>query len=77
MYTIPSGNVSIGTTSPSYILDVSDDSDIVAQFSGRVKGVDAINDDEFVTKGQVKTSKPSYFTSYGTSDPYGIVGDIS
>jgi hypothetical protein len=74
---IMGGYVGIGTTAPNYTLEVSGDDDIVAQFSGRVKGVDAIYDDEFVTKGQVKTSKPSCFTPYGTSDPSGIVGDIS
>jgi len=74
---IMGGKVGIGTTTPIYILDVSGDSDIVAQFSGRVKGVDAINDDEFVTKGQVKSSTPTCYTPYGTSDPNGDVGDIS
>jgi hypothetical protein len=74
---IMGGKVGIGTADPSYLLDVFSDNDIVAQFSGRVKGVDAIYDDEFVTKGQVKTSLPSYFTPYGTNDATGIAGDIS
>ena len=74
---IMGGNVGIGTTNPGYLLDVSGDDDIVAQFSGRVKGVAAVNDDEFVTKGQVKSSKPACYTPYGTSDPSGVVGDIS
>jgi len=74
---IMGGKVGIGTTTPSYILDVSGDSDIVAQFSGRVKGADAINDDEFVTKGQVTSSIPTLYTPYGTSDPYGNVGDTA
>lgn len=74
---IMGGRVGIGTTSPDYTLDVSSDSDIVAQFSGRVKGFDAINDDEFVTKGQVKSSIPTCYTPYGTSDPNGNVGDIA
>jgi hypothetical protein len=74
---IMGGKVGIGTTDPNYTLDVSSSDDVVAQFSGRVKGANAINDDEFVTMGQVKSSITSYFTPYGTSDPNGIEGDIA
>lgn len=73
---IMGGNVGIGTTNPSRLLEVSGDEDIVAQFSGRVKGANAVNDDEFVTKGQVK-SISTYYTPTGTSDPNGNVGDTA
>ncbi|MFZ5437698.1 MAG: site-specific integrase, partial [Patescibacteria group bacterium] len=47
-------NVGIGTTAPSYKLDVQGTAgDIVARFNGRVIGADAVNSDEFVTLGQV------------------------
>ena len=71
------GKVGIGTTTPSFSLDVSGESDIVAQFSGRVRGVDAVNDDEFVTKGQVKNSLSAFYTPISTSDPNGSVGDTA
>ena len=74
---IMGGSVGIGTTAPTFLLDVSGGSGIVAQFSGRVKGVDAINDDEFVTKGQVERSISSFYTPTDTSDPTGNIGDTS
>ena len=75
---IMGGCVGIGITSPSYPLDVYDENDIVAQFSGRVIGVDAVNDNEFVTKSQVDSVVVSEkYTPTGSDDPYGIVGDIS
>ena len=74
---IMNGNVGIGTTDPNYLLDVSGDDDIVAQFSGRVKGADAISDDEFVTRGQVKKSLISDYIPVDSSDTTGSVGDIS
>ena len=73
---IMGGNVGIGTTNPSKLLEVSGDQDIVAQFSGRVKGANAVNDDEFVTKGQVK-SISIFYTPTGTSDITGNVGDTA
>jgi len=71
------GNVGIGTTSPSYLLHVLGGSGIVAQFSGRVKGADAVNDDEFVTKKQVESVVTSHYTPTSTSDANGDVGDTS
>jgi len=47
------GYVGIGTTSPSYKLDVSGGSGIVAQFSGRVIGANAVNNNEFTTLAQL------------------------
>jgi hypothetical protein len=74
---IMGGKVGIGTTNPSFLLEVSGNDDIVAQFSGRVKGLDAVNDDEFVTKGQVKNRLSTYYTPTSTSDPNGNIGDTS
>jgi len=74
---IMGGNVGIGTTSPSYLLHVAGGSGLVAQFSGRVKGADAVNDDEFVTRGQVKSKSVIYYTPTGTSDPYGNIGSTA
>ena len=74
---IMGGNVGIGTTSPSYLLEISGNSGIVAQFSGRVRGVDAVNDDEFVTKKQVEDSLSTFYTPKGTSDQNGDVGDTT
>lgn len=50
------GDVGLGTTTPSYALDVQDGAGIVGQFSGRVIGANAVNSDEFVTLGQVDGS---------------------
>ena len=72
------GYLGIGTLLPTYMLDVSSSTDIVARFSGRVIGVDAVNDNEFVTKGQVKSlSKGIHFTPSSTNDPSGETGDIA
>lgn len=74
---IMNGNVGIGTTDPSYLLDVYGGDDVVAQFSGRVKGLDAINDDEFVTKAQIKSVVISQFTPSSSSDSNGNIGDTA
>jgi hypothetical protein len=71
------GKVGIGTTSPSYLLHVLGEGDIVAQFSGRVKGAQAVNDDEFVTKAQLKDKVTTNYTPTGTSDSNGDVGDTT
>ena len=49
------GNVGIGTTSPAYALDVNSGDAIAGQFDGRVIGDDAVNNDEFVTLGQLSS----------------------
>ncbi|MBU0497859.1 MAG: hypothetical protein KKG04_07905 [Candidatus Thermoplasmatota archaeon] len=72
------GNVGIGTTNPEYLLDVFSTSGVVARFNGRVIGKDAINDSEFVTKGQVKRMVTSlFYTPESSEDPTGEVGDIA
>jgi hypothetical protein len=50
------GRVGIGTTTPEYILDVQDGSGVVAQFSGRVIGGEAVEQDEFVTLAQLESA---------------------
>ena len=69
--------IGIGTNSPSYLFHVMGSCDIVAQFTGRVKGVQAVNDDEFVTKAQVKSIITKNYTPTGTSDLNGDVGDTA
>jgi hypothetical protein len=49
MHSAVSGNVGIGTTTPVKKLEVAGN----AAFSGTVSGADAVEDDEFVTKGQI------------------------
>lgn len=76
------GSVGINTTNPGYLLDVFGAMDVVARFSGRVKGADAVDDDEYVTKKQVEIiSSIHYSTTYyaptGTDDPNGNEGDTS
>lgn len=74
------GNVGIGTTGPSYKLDVSGGTGIVGQFSGRVIGGNAVNTNEFVTLGQVggsaagwtKSSSNVYLTTSTDSVAIGI-----
>jgi hypothetical protein len=59
-------------------LDVASDEDISAQFSGRVVGADAVNDNEFVTKGQIDSlATTSRYTPLCTSDPAGTTGDMT
>jgi hypothetical protein len=73
-----SGFLGLGTENPMYLLDVNGSADVVARFSGRVRGAEAVNDDEFVTKAQAKRlSTGVYFTPQGSSDPTGSVGDIA
>jgi hypothetical protein len=72
------GYLGIGTVTPAYLLDVNGSEDIVARFSGRVRGADALNDDEYVTKAQAKRmSTGIYFTPEGSKDPTGSVGAIA
>ncbi len=76
--------IGIGTAVPAYNLDVSGGIGIVAQFSGRVIGADAANNNEFATLGQVsagggpwsRTAPYVYLTTIsdnvgiGTSSPF-------
>jgi parallel beta-helix repeat protein len=59
--------IGIGTDAPAYALDVSAGTGIVGQFSGRVIGADAVNNDEFVTLGQANTN-------YQTAGDYFLQG---
>jgi len=75
---IMGGKVGIGITNPIYALDILDENEIVARFSGRVIGTDAVNDDEFVTKSQVENIVSSIvYTPTGTDDPHGETGDFA
>jgi parallel beta-helix repeat protein len=56
MRILNSGEVGIGTDTPSHLLDVSGGTGIVARFSGRVIGAEASNTDEFVTLGQMNSA---------------------
>ncbi|MCA1800366.1 MAG: hypothetical protein LC650_03650, partial [Actinobacteria bacterium] len=47
--------IGIGNDTPQYALDVVTVSPVSARFSGRVIGVDAVNNDEFVTLGQANS----------------------
>ncbi|KUK77775.1 MAG: putative T4-like proximal tail fiber [candidate division WS6 bacterium 34_10] len=64
-----SGNIGIGTTDPSYLLDVSGGTGIVAQFSGRVIGADAVNSNELVTKSQLDSIGGSITTYWQRTSP--------
>lgn len=77
---IKQGKINIGMTSyPTYALEVNDYSggDILAQFNGRVKGPEAVNDDEFITMAQVDSRIKAYYTPSGTNDPSGDIGDFA
>ncbi|KUK56704.1 MAG: Cell wall surface anchor family protein, putative, partial [Bacteroidetes bacterium 38_7] len=46
-------DLGLGTTTPSYALDVVSGDSIAARFDGRVIGSDGVNSNEFVTKSQL------------------------
>jgi hypothetical protein len=50
-----SGRLGLGTANPAYLLDVQGGTGIVAQFSGRVIGANAVSNNEFATLGQVNS----------------------
>src|SRR5690606_30511559 len=56
------GRLGVGTSSPSYLLDVQGGTGIVGQFSGRVIGGNAVNSNEFVTLGQLTSGTGQYWT---------------
>jgi parallel beta-helix repeat protein len=63
--------IGIGTNAPAYALDVVTADAISARFSGRVIGANAVNNDEFVTKGQMDSAiagSPQGVTSLNTLD---------
>jgi parallel beta-helix repeat protein len=63
--------IGIGTATPAYALDVVTADAISGRFSGRVIGADAVNNDEFVTKGQMDSAiagAPQGVTSLNTLD---------
>ncbi|MCA1806789.1 MAG: tail fiber domain-containing protein, partial [Actinobacteria bacterium] len=64
-----------GTDTPAYALDVVTADAIAARFSGRVIGSDAVEDDEFITLGQLGTiSAGDYFIQGGNA--YGEVATL-
>jgi len=56
------GNVGIGTSSPANPLDVVGN----GSFTGTVSGADAVDNDEFVTKGQVDGGEVGLWAASGT-----------
>jgi hypothetical protein len=76
---VQQGKIGIAVNNPNYALEVSDyfGGDIVADFHGRVKGEDAVNDDEFVTKSQIDSTIRAYYTPTSSDDPNGNIGDFA
>ncbi len=70
-----SGNVGIGTTTPSRLFHVNGGTGIVAQFSGRVVGADAVNSDEFVTLSQLTGGTGQYWQRNSTLLSPSIISD--
>lgn len=72
-----SGNVGIGTSSPSQLFDVTGGTGIVGQFSGRVIGGDAVNSNEFATLGQISGGAGQYWQrNLGTLSPTNVSDDV-
>ncbi len=70
------GIVGIGTT-PSYALDVSSGSGVMARFSGRVIGGDAVNTNEFATLGQITSGAGQFWQrNSGALSPTNITDDL-
>jgi fibronectin-binding autotransporter adhesin len=63
------GRIGIGAPNPNYLLDVQGGTGVVGNFSGRVRGVQATNTDEFVTLGQVGSiiGAPGDYIQNGTA----------
>jgi fibronectin-binding autotransporter adhesin len=71
------GNVGIGTTAPSRLFDVNGGTGIVGQFSGRVIGGNAVNNDEFVTLGQLSAGAGQFWQrALGAVSPSNITDDV-
>ncbi len=71
------GNIGIGTSAPGYLFDVQGGSGIVGNFSGRVRGANAVNSDEFATLGQIAGGAGQYWQrAAGTLSPTNITDDV-
>jgi hypothetical protein len=71
------GLVGIGSVTPGYKLDVVSGSAITARFNGRVIGGNAVNNDEFVTLGQLSGGAGQFWQrALGALAPSNVTDDV-